>query len=91
MDRGLDHRKSSWNRFHLPPITPHRGQPRRTGAHPGCIVTTGLLRIWPTQSEQQAHMQSVQAKQLFKNHGRPQLAQITSKLSERLPVDEDWE
>jgi hypothetical protein len=29
------HRKSKLNRFHLPPMTPQRGQPRRIGASPG--------------------------------------------------------
>lgn len=69
------YRKSSWKRFHFPPMTPQRGQPRRIGATPGWTVTTGLLMICPTQSLQTPQIHSVQAKAFFKSHGRPHDAQ----------------
>ena len=47
--------------------------------------------ICPTQSLQTAQIHSVQAKQVLSSHGRLQLAQKISRVSNLLPKEDDCE
>jgi hypothetical protein len=52
---------------------------------------TGDEIIWPTQSLQTPQMHSVQTNEFLRSHGRPQLAQKISSISDLLPKLDDCE